>query len=100
MLTPADPMEFGAGWHFYPQHPLGPQFSKAPGCRQGGSGTVVVEELGTDQGEWAQNGAAEAMARQAVPLWGIWGEAGCHGSPEPTLGSNGSFHPKASPFPK
>lgn len=39
MLSPADPMGFGAGWHFYPQHPFGPQFSKAPGCRQGGSGT-------------------------------------------------------------
>lgn len=31
-----------------PTHPLGSQFSKAPGCRQGGSGTVAGQELGTD----------------------------------------------------
>lgn len=37
-------------------------------------------------GEQARDGAAEAMAGQAVPLLGIWGEMGCHGSPHSMLG--------------
>lgn len=95
MLTeshiPAELMGFGAGWHLYGHMPHWSPVQQGSWLQTGWQWHCGTTGAWHWPGEQAQNGAAEALAGQAVPLLGIWGEAGCHGSPEPTLGSNGSF---------